>query len=106
MEDTMPAVKRSAFKQGLFTNVFNPKVAVFFLTFLPQFVTGQSQAAGQLVLMGVVYSLLSIGWFFVYVFFINYLRSWLMTPSVQSWMERATGAVLIGFGLKLAFEKR
>jgi threonine/homoserine/homoserine lactone efflux protein len=56
--------------------------------------------------MGVVYSLLSIGWFFVYVFFINYLRSWLMTPSVQSWMERATGAVLIGFGLKLAFEKR
>ncbi|QTC41351.1 LysE family translocator [Bacillus sp. V3] len=106
MEDTMHSVKRSAFKQGLFTNVFNPKVAVFFLTFLPQFVTGQSQAAGQLVLMGVVYSLLSIGWFFVYVFFINYLRSWLMTPSVQSWMERASGVVLIGFGLKLAFEKR
>ncbi|WP_175987140.1 LysE family translocator [Bacillus sp. Marseille-Q1617] len=100
------AVKRSAFKQGLFTNVFNPKVAVFFLTFLPQFVTAESQAAGQLVLMGGVYSLLSIGWFFVYVFFINYLRSWLMTPSVQGWMERVTGAVLIGFGLKLAFEKR
>jgi RhtB (resistance to homoserine/threonine) family protein len=105
IQDTA-AVKRSAFKQGLFTNVFNPKVAIFFLTFLPQFVTAQSQAAGQLVLMGVVYSLLSIGWFFVYVFFINYLRSWLMTPSVQGWMERVTGAVLIGFGLKLAFEKR
>jgi RhtB (resistance to homoserine/threonine) family protein len=105
IQDTA-AVKRSAFKQGLFTNVFNPKVAIFFLTFLPQFVTAQSQAAGQLVLMGVVYSLLSIGWFFVYVFFINYLRSWLMTPNVQGWMERVTGAVLIGFGLKLAFEKR
>ncbi|MGR3762889.1 LysE family translocator [Rossellomorea sp. NS-SX7] len=100
------ALKRSAFKQGLFTNVFNPKVAIFFLTFLPQFVTAESQAVGQLVLMGVVYSLLSIGWFFVYVFFINYLRNWLMTPNVQGWMEKATGVVLIGFGLKLAFEKK
>jgi threonine/homoserine/homoserine lactone efflux protein len=100
------AVKRSAFKQGLFSNVLNPKVAIFFLTFLPQFIHAESGAAKQLILMGMIYTLLSITWFFLYVFFINYLRTWLTTPKVQGWMEKATGIVLIGFGLKLAFEKQ
>lgn len=100
------AVKKSAFQQGLFSNVLNPKVAIFFLTFLPQFVNAESGAAKQLILMGLVYTLLSILWFFIYVFFIHYLRTWLTTPKVQGWMEKATGTVLIGFGLKLAFEKQ
>jgi RhtB (resistance to homoserine/threonine) family protein len=100
------AVIRSAFKQGLFSNVLNPKVAIFFLTFLPQFIYAESGAAKQLILMGMIYTLLSITWFFLYVFFINYLRTWLTTPKVQGWMEKATGIVLIGFGLKLAFEKQ
>jgi RhtB (resistance to homoserine/threonine) family protein len=108
-EAVMPdqkAGKKSVFQQGLFSNVLNPKVAVFFLTFLPQFVHGESGAAEQLILMGLIYTLLSILWFFIYVFFIHYLRTWLTTPKVQGWMEKATGTVLIGFGLKLAFEKK
>jgi threonine/homoserine/homoserine lactone efflux protein len=96
----------SAFKQGFFSNVLNPKVAIFFLTFLPQFVNTQSHAAKQLVLMGIIYTLLSIVWFIVFVIFINYLRKWLMTPNVQIMMEKATGLVLIGFGLKLALERQ
>lgn len=100
------AVNKSAFQQGLFSNVLNPKVAIFFLTFLPQFVNAESGAAEQLILMGMTYTILSILWFFIYVFFINYLRTWLTTPRVQGWMEKATGTVLIGFGLKLAFEKQ
>jgi RhtB (resistance to homoserine/threonine) family protein len=98
--------KGSAFKQGFFSNVLNPKVAIFFLTFLPQFVNTQSHAANQLILMGIIYTLLSIVWFIVYVIFIHYLRKWFMTPNVQSMMEKATGIVLIGFGLKLALERQ
>jgi len=98
--------KGSAFKQGFFSNVLNPKVAIFFLTFLPQFVNTQSHAAKQLILMGIIYTLLSIVWFIVYVIFINYLRKWLMTPIIQSMMEKATGIVLVGFGLKLALERQ
>jgi RhtB (resistance to homoserine/threonine) family protein len=98
--------KGSAFKQGFFSNVLNPKVAIFFLTFLPQFVNTPSHAAKQLILMGIIYTLLSILWFIVYVLFIHYLRKWLMTPKVQSMMEKATGIVLIGFGLKLALERQ
>ncbi|WP_257061888.1 LysE family translocator [Bacillus sp. PK9-021] len=95
----------SAFRQGLVSNVLNPKVAVFFLTFLPQFVQNDHNVTLQLLLMGITYTILAITWFFVFVFFINYLRKWLTTPSVQRFMDKATGVVLIGFGLKLAFEK-
>ncbi|MFS0902350.1 LysE family translocator [Priestia aryabhattai] len=95
----------SAFRQGLVSNVLNPKVAVFFLTFLPQFVQTNQNVTLQLLLMGITYTILAITWFFVFIFFINYLRKWLTTPSVQRFMDKATGVVLIGFGLKLAFEK-
>ncbi|MDT2046556.1 LysE family translocator [Priestia flexa] len=97
---------QSAFKQGLLSNVLNPKVAMFFLTFLPQFVTPGSSSIQQLLVMGVIYTFLSISWFFVYVFFINYLRSWLLSAKVQRAMDRATGLVLIGFGVKLAFSRQ
>ncbi|WP_026584766.1 LysE family translocator [Bacillus sp. J33] len=103
---TNTGIKKSAFKQGLLSNVLNPKVAIFFLTFLPQFIKTGENATGQLIFMGVIYTLLSISWFFIYVFFINYLRSWLMSANVQRIMDKTTGLVLIGFGLKLALEKQ
>ncbi|MGO4889488.1 LysE family translocator [Anaerobacillus sp. MEB173] len=97
---------KSAFKQGLLSNVLNPKVAMFFITFLPQFVSNGSNVTAQLIMMGIIYTLLSISWFFIYVFFINYLREWLMSAKVQNFMDKTTGLVLIGFGLKLALEKQ
>jgi RhtB (resistance to homoserine/threonine) family protein len=99
-------MKKSAFNQGLLSNVLNPKVAMFFLTFLPQFVKTGENASQQLIIMGIIYTLLSISWFFIYVFFINYMREWLMSPKVQRVMDKATGLVLIGFGLKLALDKQ
>jgi RhtB (resistance to homoserine/threonine) family protein len=105
-EDNTQVQKRnSSFKQGLLSNVLNPKVAMFFLTFLPQFVNADSGTIYQLIMMGMIYTVLSITWFFTYVFFINYMRDWLLSPKVQKVMDKATGLVLIGFGLKLAFEK-
>jgi RhtB (resistance to homoserine/threonine) family protein len=98
--------KGSSFQQGLLSNILNPKVAMFFLTFLPQFVTPGANTTQQLITMGVIYTFLSITWFVIYVYFINHMREWLLAPNVQKWMEKATGLVLIGFGLKLALEKR
>lgn len=103
--NTKPDTKKSAFKQGLLSNVLNPKVAVFFITFLPQFVSTDTNTTIQLILMGSTYTFLSIAWFIVYVLFINILREWLMSPKVQGVMDKATGIVLIGFGLKLALDK-
>ncbi len=98
--------KVSAFKQGALSNILNPKVAMFFITFLPQFVQPGTSTTWQLITMGIVYTLLSISWFFVYVFFIHFMREWLLSAKVQKAMDRITGVVLIGFGLKLALAKR
>ena len=97
---------KSSFSQGLLSNALNPKVAVFFLTFLPQFVEPLANTMEQLFLMGLIYTGLSVVWFLIYVSFVNYLRHWIQSPKVKMLMERITGAVLIGFGLKLAFERR
>lgn len=96
---------KSAFQEGLLSNLLNPKVAVFFLTFLPQFVTNADRAMIDLFLMGCVYALLSIIWFIAYVLCLHYIREWLLSPKVQLWMEKATGVVLVGFGIKLLFTK-
>lgn len=105
-QENQSEIKDSAFKQGLLSNVLNPKVAMFFLTFLPQFVKTGENATGQLIMMGVIYTVLSITWFFIYVFLINYLRKWLMSAKVQRIMDKTTGLVLIGFGIKLALDKQ
>ncbi|WP_027416766.1 LysE family translocator [Aneurinibacillus terranovensis] len=96
----------SCFKQGVLTNVLNPKVAVFFLTFLPQFVDANGHTFLQILGMGVTYAVLLIIWLLFYVYLLNYLRAWMQKPSTQKAFQGVTGLVLIGFGLKLALEKR
>ncbi len=92
-----------AFKEGLLSNILNPKVAIFFITFLPQFVTAKETAMIELLMMGSIYAIVSILWFVCYVFFLYYVRKWLLSPQVQGYMEKATGIVLVGFGIKLLF---
>lgn len=96
---------KSAFQEGLLSNILNPKVIIFFLTFLPQFVTNSNNVMGQFILMGCTYALLSIIWFVMYVICLYYIREWLLSPKIQNWMEKATGLVLVGFGIKLLFTK-
>lgn len=93
----------NAFKEGLLCNILNPKVAIFFITFLPQFVTSKETAMIELFMMGTIYAVVSILWFVCYVCFLYYVREWLLSPKVQGYMEKATGIVLVGFGIKLLF---
>lgn len=97
---------KSCFRQGFLTNVLNPKVAVFFLTFLPQFVETKYNTFMQFLGMGITYTLLTIVWFFLYIYLIEYIREWMKKPSTQRMLQGATGLVLVMFGIKLAFEKR
>lgn len=105
-KDQLNEVKhKSAFQEGLLSNILNPKVIIFFLTFLPQFVTNSNNVMGQFILMGCTYALLSIIWFVMYVICLYYIREWLLSSKIQNWMEKATGLVLVGFGIKLLFTK-
>lgn len=103
---SIEAKGNSYFKQGLITNVTNPKVAVFFLTFLPQFLAAGNEPFWPFLTMGIMYIVLTFIWFALYVFLLNKIRNFMKKPATQAVIEMLTGAVLIGFGLKLAFEKQ
>ncbi|PEB50092.1 lysine transporter LysE [Bacillus pseudomycoides] len=90
------------YRQGILTNVLNPKVALFFLTFLPQFTNTTQSFFPQALLLGLIYSGLTLGWFICYISIMKLFRTWILKPAVQRIMERITGVVLICLGLKLA----
>ena len=95
----------SYFKQGFLTNLLNPKVAVFFLTFLPQFVGSGSNAFLDFLVLGLTYTVLTLIWFIFYIYLINYISEFMKKPSTISFVEGLTGGILILFGIKLAFER-
>ncbi|KON87741.1 lysine transporter LysE [Sporosarcina globispora] len=97
---------KSHFLQGFFTCVSNPKVAVFFLTFFPQFLSAGGNHFTQFLTMGLIYILITIIWFIFYVYLIDFLRAWLKKPSVNNVIQGVSGVVLMGFGIKLALEKQ
>ncbi|MCA1037236.1 LysE family translocator [Bacillus infantis] len=101
-----PLIKgKTFFRQGFLTNLLNPKVAVFFLTFLPQFVEEGTAPFFPFLLMGAVYTILTAVWFFLYVLLIQQISSFMKKPKTQKAIEGLTGTILIGFGVKLALEK-
>jgi RhtB (resistance to homoserine/threonine) family protein len=96
---------QSHFKQGFLTNMLNPKVAVFFLTFLPQFVDPGSNTLVPFLIMGFTYAVLTAIWFIMYILLVDQISAFMKKPRTTTIIESITGAVLIGFGIKLALEK-
>lgn len=104
--DPSAAIKplREVFAQGFGTNVLNPKVALFFLAFVPQFITpGAGHETLAFLLLGLLFNfnalLVNVGW--------AATAAWLAARvgavrRTMHWLERTAGAMFIGFGLKLA----
>ncbi|ADI25572.1 MULTISPECIES: LysE family translocator [unclassified Geobacillus] len=95
----------ACFRQGFLTDFLNPKVAAFFLTFLPQFVAPGAHSFAPFLLMGAAYTAMTAIWFLFYISFIHYISDFMKRPKTKKWIEGITGAVMIGFGIKLALEK-
>ena len=95
----------SCFKQGFLTNMLNPKQAVFFLTFLPQFVESGSNTFFPFLILGITYIVLTAVWFLLYVSLINRISAFMKRPNTKKFIEGITGTILIVFGIKLALEK-
>lgn len=99
-----PVALRGVFLDGFWTNVLNPKVALFFLAFVPQFIApGTADAAWVFVALGVLFNLnaipVNVGWALA--------AAWMARRAgVQrglAWLDRAAGVLFIGFGLRLAW---
>lgn len=99
---------KSIFVQAFATDVLNPKVALFFIAFLPQFaVPGAGSAALQLMVLGLTFALLTLMVFGVIGYFSGALGNWLGTrPVFAGALRWLTGSVLIGLGLRLALPER
>lgn len=92
--------------EGLLTNVLNPKVAIFYLAFLPQFISPGDSVLAKSVLLAGIHFTLGIVWLSLVTVFLGRMRVILTRPRVQRAIEATTGAVLIAFGARLALERR
>jgi threonine/homoserine/homoserine lactone efflux protein len=91
------------FLKGLLANAVNPKVVLFFLSFLPQFVMpAQGRVEGQLALLGIVFTLQAALLFSLLGYFSGSVGAWLnRTPRAGQWLDRLAGTVFIALGLRL-----
>lgn len=99
---------RSAFLQGLLTNVLNPKVALFYLAFLPPFVSlHEPRAQLGLLVLGLSFMGTGLCWSMILAMLGARFQTLVSSkPYVRSWMDRACGTTLLGFGLALAMQRR
>lgn len=97
-------VSPSCFKQGFLTNLLNPKVAILFLTFFPQFVEPVSNSFFPFIIMGTTYTVLTALWSILYVYLINHISAFMKKPKTQNIIEGITGTILICFGIRLFIE--
>jgi RhtB (resistance to homoserine/threonine) family protein len=103
-----PKSLRQLFLQGFWTNVLNPKVVLFFVSFFPQFVTtGSDHKALAFLTLGVVFVVMSMVW--------NSFVAWIAgsvtqrfsgKPGVKRWLDRGVGSAFVGLGIKLATATR
>ena len=92
--------------RGLLTNLLNPKVGVFYVSFLPQFVPAHVPAGPFIALLALVHVILGLLWAGGLIAATKPLTRALRRPAVVAWLDRVTGVVFVGFGLKLALEPR
>lgn len=97
--------KWKAFGTGFITNLLNPKIGVFYIAVIPQFTPANANALLMGVALAAVHVLLTLLWAGVLIAGAALAGKWLSTPGAVSWMDRITGTVLIGFGVKVALSR-
>ena len=97
------SAKRQFFK-GVLANAINPKVVLFFLSFLPQFVLpGKGNVPLQMAVLGVVFTLQAAAMFSALGWFAGGIGQWLQRrPRAGLWLDRLSGVIFVGLGLRMS----
>jgi threonine/homoserine/homoserine lactone efflux protein len=95
-----------AYRQGLLSNLGNPKIMVFFLSLLPQFIERGQASFERLLLLGLIFCCMTLTWLTLYAVVVARVGDFLRRDRVRRALEATTGIVLIGLGLRLATERR
>ena len=94
------------FRQGLVTNLLNPKIAVFYSTFLPQFIVDGDPVLLKSLLLAGIHSVMGLVWLSGYAWAVTRAGDFLRRPRARRLLDRLTGSVLIALGVRLALERR
>lgn len=95
----------AAYRQGLLSNLLNPKMVVFFVSLLPQFTGGDPSFVGC-VLLGLVFGVLTFVWLTGYAIAVAKAGDVLRRPRIRRILDGVTGLMLVAFGVRLAREHR
>ena len=97
---------RRSFVEGALTNVLNPKVAIFYLAFLPQFVRPEDPVLARSVLLAAIHVGLGVVWLSVVSLGLGSLGRFVTAERLRQRLESITGVVLVALGVRLALERR
>jgi RhtB (resistance to homoserine/threonine) family protein len=92
------------YRAGLATDLLNPKVGVFFVTFLPGFVPRGHPVGSTSLVFGAIFVVETAAYFALLLMLASRITRWMSQPAIRRRLDRATGLVLIGFGVRLAAE--
>jgi threonine/homoserine/homoserine lactone efflux protein len=95
-----------ALRTGFTTNLLNPKVGVFYVSVMPQFLPASLNPLAGSLALGAIHIGEGFVWLTVVVLAVNLARGWLTRPGVRRRLEQCTGVVFIAFGVRLALDAR
>ncbi len=97
---------RVAFRQGIISYLGNPKMAVFFASLLPQFVSGGEASFASLMVLECSFAAMTFAWLTAYATLVNRAGGILRRPWVRRWTEAVTGALLVALGIRIIVAER
>jgi threonine/homoserine/homoserine lactone efflux protein len=106
MQRSRPTTAVRALRQGVISNLANPKMAAFFTGLLPQFADAEHSTFLPLLMLGVAFSVMTLAWLSAYAVAIAWAGDALIRPRVRRALNALTGTVLIALGLRIATESR
>lgn len=93
-------------RRGFLTNLLNPKVGVFYISFLPQFLPDGAPAGPFIFLLAAMHGFMTVFWFAGLIAATRPIAGALQRAAVVRWLDRLTGGVFLAFGVRLALERR
>lgn len=100
-----PDALLGGWRQGALTNLLNPKIGVFYVAVLPQFIPVGAPHFATGLLLTVIHIAMGFAWSLLLITCAKAVRGWLRKPSAKQLLDRVTGTVIVGFGLHLALSE-